>query len=237
MVLSISTLLGAMGIAILAYRSLGNLWGDLRRSVWDIAWSCSVHEASGHIAYTGGEVYGIDWQQLRALLRRRVDAHIWMVLGIVSTGVSLAVLAMPRAGYGPAGAADRALALGVVAGLLIVLMFTVGYRHAWRWLRERWWFAHVWLTWLERQVADPLAVNVNPSQDLVLVVYHIRHPDLQRFLDKRWAGEHGQPLTIEDRQAIEHWIASFAKRWKHRFGSAAWQRWQSQTLAGETAAQ
>lgn len=221
------------GIAILAYRSLETVWGELRRSVKDVAWRCSIHEASGHFARIDGEVRGFDWGQLRVLLKRRVDAHVWLVFGLISVLISLSGLIIPKADLVSISTAVPILTWGFVAGIVLVLVLTLGYRSLWWVSRERWWSAHVWLTWLEQQGVDPLSLkNVNPSNDLVLLVYHTRHSAFQRFLDELWAGRRGQPITLEDRQAIDRWNAEVAKRWKYRFASEAWRRWQVETLVG-----
>jgi hypothetical protein len=95
----------------------------------------------------------------------------------------------------------------------------LGSRYIWGRIKEERSLAYAWLAWLERAVPDPLAQPTNPAQVLVHVALISPHPDLNRIL-------HGEPLTGEEYDRIERWIADFAVRLDYP-ASEPWRNWMS----------
>ncbi len=218
---NVGAVLSAVGIAVLAYRAYLSLGGQFGYRVWEMAMLAAVRLApDGDVGFASGLVETFDFDRLRSLLRQRVDAQIGVLLVIGGMLLSLGGLSFPGRH------SERSVIVGAfVLGLLLAWGLTKGYGYLWRWRRERWWLAHAWLTWLERQIPNPLAPTLNVAQDFMHIVLASRHPDLQQFHDARWAGQKYHPLTVEDREATEQWVADFAVRWKHRFESQAWNEW------------
>lgn len=213
------TVFAALGIAVLAYRVYLTLGGEFSLPVQDVAMLSSVRFATGR----GGlaDMFGItsvfDFSRAHSLLRQRVDAQLSVLLVTTGAALSLGGLMAPR-GTVPLWPITVAFVVGLAAAWAI----TRGYRALWRRLRQSSWLAHCWLAWLERQSADPLAPSLNVSQDVIHIVMASPHPDLERFMHERFAG---QPITGGVRDAIERWIADFALRWKYQFGSDPWRAW------------
>lgn len=214
--------LSAMGIAVLAYRAYLTLGGQFGYQVWEVAMLAAVRFASNDQKFASGLGLGevLDFDRLRSFLRQRVDAEIGVLLVIGGMALSLGGLLFP--GDNP----ERSVIVGAfVVGLLLAWGLTKGYGCLWRWRRERWWLAHVWLAWLEGQIADPLSPSGSAQDDLRLVAEFSPHPDLTEFIRKIRAGREFEYPQPEDVQAIERWIADFAAKWKHRFKADAWNEW------------
>ncbi len=208
--------LSAVGIAVLAYRAYLSLGGQFGYQVSEVAMLAAAKFPSDDDKFASGlglrEVF--DFDRLRSLLRQRVDAQIGVLLMIGGMMLSLGGLLFPG------GNSERSVIVGAFAlGLLLAWGLTKGYGYLWRWRRERWWLAHAWLAWLERQIADPA------GDDVRLVAEFSPHDDLTEFIRKITVGRQSEYPQPEDVQTIERWIADFAVRWKHRFKSQAWNEW------------
>lgn len=224
-----ASVLASLGIAVLAYRVYLTLGGEFGLQAREVAVLSGVRvaTASGGLAIALGIVEVFDFSRAHSLLRQRVDAQLGILLVTIGAALSVGGLLAPRGNTVP-GTVIAAFGAGIAGAWII----TKGYRGLWWRLRERWWLAHCWLAWLERQIANPLAPSLNVSQDIIHVVLASQHPDLDRFINDRASGWPA-PLTVEDRDAIERWIADFARRWRYRFRSKKWHEWAS-NVRGES---
>lgn len=210
------------GAGILAYRGYLGSKAELRLRVSDVAVRAARRTVGDVDSYAQalGVVEVFDFDEARSAMRQRVDAWLGILMVILGAALPLASLAIRRGTV-----VIEVVVAGIGAGFVFAWLLTEVFRYVWRRTKEDAWLAHAWLAWLERQIPNPLAPTVNVSQDLMHIVLASRHSELQRFLDERWAGEKYHPLTIEDREAIERWVAVFAIRRKHRFESEEWREW------------
>ncbi len=212
-------LFSGMGAGVLGYRGYLAYKGEISLDMREVAAQASARTPFRRDAYV--EMFGIsevfDFDEARSLGRRRIEAWVGMTLIILGGLLPLVGLAIRR---GPA--IPGVIAVGFLAGIICAGVLMQASRCIWRRVKEEKWLAYTWLASLERQVPNPLAGSMSPSQSLTNVGLVSPHPDLYKTL------RHGEPMTGEEHDRIVQWIADFAIKWDYP-ASELWREWLSRT--------